>query len=443
LTREKHPNNRNEYLKKVYLADIGWMKMKVMNEIAIQTNATINDSGYKEASKKKAGDFTRNRKMPFEEVILFMIFSLKCSTQSALRRFFASIGKPVFMRQQSFSEARMKVKVEAFIKLFKLTVAIMTENCCKKWQGYRVYAVDGSKIALPCDKELLKHYGGHGRNAASPTAQGSIIYDVMNDTVADALITPMATDERTLAKAHIDSIKGYAPNEKKLVIFDRGYPSFDLIEKLECEGLYYLMRVREKFNLDIDAQTKADGYVMLKKGQKQIHTRVIKFRLDSGEIETLITNIADRRLGKKAFKKLYYMRWPVETKYDIVKNKLQLENFTSRSVEGIEQDFYAAMYLTNVVAAATIDVQPKITDTRKDKDNKYEYKANTNELIGVLKDRFVLALSYDEPSKQTAAVQCIIDEISGSVIPRRVNRSNPRNPSPRKVKFHHNRRVNC
>jgi hypothetical protein len=417
--------------------------MDITNEITTRTNGTISKEEFKETSKKKATDFTRNRKMKFEEVILFMLLSLKCSTQSALRRFFASIGKPVTMKQQSFSEARTKIKIEAFIILYKLTVEVMTERCRKKWHNYRVYAIDGSKIALPSDKKLLKYYGGHGRNAASPTAQGSIIYDVMNDIVADALISPMAADERILAKAHIDSIKNYAPDEKKLIIFDRGYPSFELIEKLESEGLYYLMRVRDKFNLEIDAQTKTDGYVFLKKNSKQIQVRVIKLKLDSGETETLITNITDKRLGRNAFKKLYFMRWPVETKYDIVKNKLQLENFTSRTAEGIEQDFYSAMYLTNVAAASAIDAQFEIDEDRKDKNNKYEYKANTNELIGILKDHFILALTYDEPSKQEAAIKRIIDEIKGSVIPKRMNRSITRNPCPRKVKFHHNRKVNC
>jgi len=419
------------------------MSMQLTNEITTCTNSTVYNNEFKEASKKKATDFTRNRKMPFEEVILFMLLSLKCSTQSALRRFFTSISKPVVMKQQSFSEARTKVKVEAFITLFKLTVEIMTKRRVKKWHGYRVYAVDGSKIALPADKKLLKYYGGHGRNAASPTAQGSIIYDVINDIVADALISPMAADERILAKAHIDSVKDYTPGEKKLIIFDRGYPSFELIEKLESEGLYYLMRVREKFNLEIDAQTKPDDYILLKKNGKQMHVRVVKFKLDSGETETLTTNITDKRLGVKAFKKLYFTRWPVETKYDIVKNKLQIENFTSRTTEGIEQDFYAAMYLTNVAAAAAIDAQSEIEDSRKEKNNKYEYKANTNELIGILKDRLVLAITYDEPSKQAAAIQSIVDEIKGSVIPKRIGRSIPRNPCPRKVKFHHNQRVNC
>ena len=82
------------------------------------------------------------------------------------------------------------------------------------------------------------------------------------------------------------------------------------------------MRVKRTFNKDVNVQTKSDGYVWLKQGEKRIHVRVcvIKFLLDSGEKEVLLTNITDRRLGKNAFKKLYFMRWTIETKYNIVKS---------------------------------------------------------------------------------------------------------------------------
>jgi len=202
------------------------------------------------------------------------------------------------------------------------------------------------------------------------------------------------------------------------------------------------MRVKKKFNKDIDAQTKSYGYVRLENNGKHILVRVIKFILDSGEEEVLITNVKDRRLGKNAFKKLYFMRWPVEGKYDVIKNKLHVENFNTRTVEGIQQDFFAAMYLANFAAACAIDVQEEIEKERKNKDNKYQYKANLNELIGVLKDRLVLALAEDSPVVQVFKIDLILEEIRHLVIPIRPNRSVPRNPSPRRAKFHHNQKAN-
>ncbi len=418
--------------------------MKLGEEILRLTRQLIYSISFKVAARTKAEYFTRKRKMPFEELMIFMLLSLKSSTSSALRRFFEQLGKKnITMTQQSLSEARQKVNVWAFVTIYKLTVETMTKQLDRKWHNYRVYAIDGSKIALPAEQELREHYGALGKDHTAPTAQGSVLYDVLNDIVADALIEPMSTDERTLAFRHIEALKNIAPNDEKLVIFDRGYPSFSLIDMLESESIKYVMRVKAKFNLNIDAQRSKDGYVWLEQNGKRIHMRVIKFMLESGEMETLITNITDKRLGVKAFKKLYFMRWPVEIKYDIVKNKLQLENFNTRTVDGIGQDFYSAMYLTNLTASIAIDAKEEIESTRIDKDNKYQYKANLNELIGILKDKFVFAIAQRRRKVQARLVEEIVDEVTRYVVPIRPNRTQPRNPSPRRAKFHHNQKANC
>ena len=418
--------------------------MELSKLLAKQTHDEIYCDGFRFKARKKVTDFTRNRKMTFEELIIFMLQSRKCSTSTALRRFFASMSKTtVTMSQQSLSEARKKINVCAFEDLFKLTVKTMTKHCVKKWCGYRIYANDGTKIALPSDEELRDFFGAMGKDKTAPTAQGSLLYDVLNDIAADAYIKPLYADERTLAKAHIEAVKTIAPDDKNLLIYDRGYASFELISKHETEGLYYLMRVKSKFNLSIDAQTESDGYVWLEQDGKRIHVRVIKFQLDNGKTETLITNITDKRLGKKAFKKLYFLRWPVECKYDVVKNKLQLENFNTRTVEGIQQDFYAAMYLTNFAAACAADAHESIKSSRKNNENKYEYKANMNELIGILKDRFVFALTVEDDDEQAHIIDSVLGEIKRYVIPIRDNRQAPRNAFPRKAKFHHNQKANC
>jgi hypothetical protein len=380
--------------------------------------------------------------MPFEEVMIYMLLSMKCSTQSALRRFFTACGKYVSIKQQSFSETRTKIKVAAFVDLFRMSAVTMTQMNHKKWNGYRIYAVDGTKIALPADKKLAAYYGTIGRGNTSPTAQGSILYDVLNDIVIDGAIEPLSYDERTLAAWHLNACESIVEDAKKLVIFDRGYASVDLISKLESDGFHYIMRVRTKFNNDIDAQTTSDGYVTLEKEGNQFRVRVVKIQLDSGETETLITNITDKRLGVKAFKELYFLRWPIETKYNVVKNKLHIEHFSTRTIEGIGQEFYATLFLANVASAAVHDAEPIITKERINKNNKYTYHANVNEAIGVLKDRLVLAFAVDDPDYQNDTLEAIVVEIKSFVVPYKPNRSYPRDSS-RKARFHHNRKANC
>jgi len=81
----------------------------------------------------------------------------------------------------------------------------------------------------------------------------------------------------------------------------------------------------------------------------------------------------DPNLTAEAFQALYFLRWPVEVKYDEVKNKLEIENFTGTSVLAIRQDFYATMYLSNIAAAAFWDAQATVEQGRDGKENKYRY----------------------------------------------------------------------
>ncbi len=373
-----------------------------------------------------------------------MLTSVKASTQNALERYFEKTDEDVFITQQSFSEARQKLNVSTFIELFVMTVKLAYEGFFETWHGYRVMAIDGTKLALPSDELLRKYYGTAGAGNTSVTAQGSTLYDPLNKVVVDALIEPISTDERTLASRHIDHLCNLGKFVKELMIFDRGYPSFELIEKLRKNKINFLMRVRTKFNQEIDAQTKPDGFVYLKKkGHEDIKVRVVKFQLPSGETEVLITDLWDKRMGIKVFKELYFMRWPVETKYDEVKNKLEIENFSGRTVLAIEQDFYATMYLANIAAAAYWEAQEQVDAERAEKKNKYQYHVNVNHEIGVLKDRLILALLEDDDEKRSKQVRKILWLLAKRVSPVRPNRSVARKSSSRDSKFHHNQKSNC
>ena len=69
-----------------------------------------------------------------------------------------------------------------------------------------------------------------------------------------------------------------------------------------------------------------------------MRVRVVKFILPSGQTETLITDLFD--MPESRFQELYFLRWGLEEKYDVVKNKLELPNFTGRTVNVLYQDFW-------------------------------------------------------------------------------------------------------
>jgi len=400
----------------------------------------IDSDEYLQASKAHPQDFTRKRKMTFPDLIRFMITRRKGSTQNELEEYFDKIGAEKTMTQQAFSEARLKIKDTALSMLYYGIIPTMYESQCDTWNGYRVLAIDGSKIALP-DVDLLgRIYGTMGADSSSPTAQASICYDILNKVVVDALIEPLAVDERTMALRHIKNLDQSVRFEKELVIADRGYASFELIHGFNQEGLSYLLRVKRGFNADVDAQSQPDGIITLHRaGYPDLPLRVIKFDLPSGETETLLTNLWDSNLTDEAFQALYFLRWPVEVKYDEVKNKLEIENFTGTSVLAIRQDFYATMYLSNIAAAAFWDAQAAVDQERDGKENKYRYQVNVNHEIGVLKSRLIYALTSPDPWPD---VERILLRLARRVCPIKSGRSPKRNKFPRRSKFHWNSRSN-
>lgn len=80
------------------------------------------------------------------------------------------------------------------------------------------------------------------------------------------------------------------------------------------------------------------------------------------------------------------------------------------------------MYLTNMVALAKKDANQVIEEYNEDKRLKYEYKVNTNVLVGKLKDTLIEML-VAKPWKPSKMLKQIQDEIARNVIPIRLDRS--------------------
>jgi len=426
------------------------MKGKTRKRISIATylekiSDKIRSREFLNSSRVRPQDFTRNRKMPFTKMVMFMLNVAKASIQIRLTDFFENItGEDMTMSQQSFSEAREKLRYDTFPELFAYGVEVIYEGHYDTWNGYRLSAVDGSKIQLPDDDKLRLHYGAMGADSSAATAQASALYDVLNKVLIDVRIAPLRICERTLANRHIRTLCNCASFSKECILYDRGYASFEFVETHTERGVSFVMRVKRGFNKAIDKLGGGDHEVLLQnRGHKDIRVRVLKFYLSSGEEETLMTDITDKHLGVEDFKKLYFLRWGIETKFDEIKNKLQVENFSGRTNKAVIQDFYISMFIANSITVASWEAQEVIDEQREGKDNKYDYHVNVNHAVGVFKDRFIWAMLEENPRKRAKKVKRILHLLTQKPAPTRPDRSIPRNNSPRKAKFRHNRKSNC
>jgi hypothetical protein len=415
-----------------------------LEQIANNTNEVINSESFLQAAKKNPQDFTRKRKLPFIQLILFLLNFAKSSTQVALNRFFKLFPNVIISAsQQALSKARRKISWSAFKFLFLKNVETIYSHGYAKWHNYRILAIDGSKIKLPKVPKLKDFFGTFGDINTSVTPQGSILYDVLNNYVLHGLFYPIQKGERALAMLHIEFLRQLSSFNKELIILDRGYPSFELINFIESMSIYYIMRVKTKFNILIDEMGLGCHNFVLEDDGKEIKCRIIKFKLPNNEIETLITNVFDYNLGIKHFKELYFLRWSVETEFKKLKEILEIENFSSRTVEGVLQDFYITLIIANITSVAANYVQPIIDEERKFKKNKYKYKINLNLVVGIFRDTFILLLIEADRDKIVSIIKKIIDQMTKKLTPIRPDRSNPRSKSRRTQKFPHNHKSNC
>ena len=98
------------------------------------------------------------------------------------------------------------------------------------------------------------------------------------------------------------------------------------------------------------------------------------------------------------------------------------------------------MYLANMAAIVKNEADEKIKDAHKDKNNKYEYQANVNTLIGSLRERLADAFFASDPNLRLKKLDKVMLEIQRLVVPIRPDDGYTfRFQYPRKSIFHHNK----
>ncbi len=316
--------------------------------------------------------------------------------------------------QSAFIQSRNKIKPEVFKHLSStLITEFYTDNdlSIELWNGFRLLAVDGSMINLPDTKKLEKKYGRtkNHSNTGVVQARTSVLYDVLNNLVIDSKLVPLKIGESTLAKEHLSQSKS-----GDLIIYDRGYPSFELVNSHYDLGIDFLFRVKVSFNnavkefinsgkksqiveISPGKNIKTLGKKFNKKSCRKV--RLIKVILNNGTTEVLMTSLLNSKTYRsKIFKELYFKRWGVETYYDELKNKLKVEYFSGYSDNTIQQDFNVAIFISNIQTLIVKDLEEEIqTET---KGRKFKYKVNTNLSYGFLKDKIIHLLQGENDMEE-------------------------------------------
>ncbi len=418
---------------------------KLFQTIVKENQKLLDDFLFKCSNRLKSNFFTRKSKMGFKETLLFIIYMAKKSLQIELNNFYQDVLKvDETVSKQAYCEARQKIDPKAFIELNDQTVRIFYDgyNKLKLWNGYRLSAIDGTVLEIPDTHLLRETFGCSGnQNRMVARAKASCLFDVLNKIVIKSKIDPYPTPERETATYLINQLP---ENERMndLVLFDRGYPSAAFIAFLSDSNINFVIRSQKKHFCKTIKPGINDQIIHITHKEKVYNVRVVRFMLSSGEEEILLTSLLDKGYTLQEFKGLYNLRWGIEIKYDVLKNKMEIQNFTGVTPITIEQDFYATIYLSNMAEIAKKKSDAIISDKNEDKGLKYEYQTNINVLIGSMKDKFILMMLETNVRKRGRIYKEIINTISKSTVPIRPGRSNKRNARKIMGKYSKNSRRN-
>ncbi len=384
------------------------MNTKLLTTILQSSNELITSESF--LTKHRIGNaFTRSGKLSFTNLIYFILQSAHKSIQINYSTFLNGFlpETPPFVSKQAVSKARQGISHKAFLELFRLSVEQFYSRSANlhTWNGFHIYAVDGSTIQIPESEENYMVFGGNPNKTGkiSPLASTSVLYDVMNNILVDVSFHVYRYNERESAKAHMNFLPGFPHS---IIVFDRGYPSEDMFRFLNSRGILFLMRAPKTFKKAVFEQNDVLFTYPSSDNHESLTLRSIHFLLNDGSTEYLVTNLMPEQMESEKFPELYRLRWGVESKYRELKNRLEIEAFNSVKPVSIQQEFFAAMYLSNLAAIIKSEADLKVTASA---DNRHDYQPNRSYILNRIKN-YIIHLLRSSSSACNKMISQIVEE---------------------------------
>lgn len=348
----------------------------------------------------------------------------------------------------ALTQARAKLNEWAFIRLNEVAVNTFYEEAeYYVWHGMRTLAVDGTRLLLPNHPSVIEEFGQHnfGPKADSPRsmALASMLYDVLNQITIDAQIAPYSESEGDLLSKHLDKIK-----KGDLLLLDRGYPCFWLLFMLKARGIEFCVRMKDNwwlkvkefiesgekerivtFSLPKKDRSKLAAYPHMQ--NTTITCRLIKVELENGKKEILCTSLTDaEKYLYEEFESLYHYRWNEEEAYKLLKSRIELEDFSSKTARGIKQDFHAKMFLMTLCAAYAHPIEERVTaEYKADENRKHDQKINRTNALSMTLEILIPIFVRKQYKRALKAFDEIVSQTREIIRPGRVI---PRKQKPKK-----------
>ena len=337
--------------------------------------------------RRPGRDFTRPRTLTFETVISLLLTMSENSIGKVLIGRFQNSEKtpsaPAFVQQ------RQKLLPAALETLFHRFTALLRPE--KTFRGYRLLAVDGSSLksaAYPADPASYRP--GTPRQHGWNLWHMNALFDLENGIYTDLIV--QKEHEKNECRALCQMAERSRVSGKVILLADRNYESCNNLAHLEKQGWNYLIRVRDKhrtvaYGAPLPDQPEFDIPLKLTLGRLtprqlevqgiavpesyyripptmtfdflelnsadfyELSFRIVRLRTDSGNMETLITNLDPGQFPLSALKALYARRWGIETSFRSLKYAVGLIHLHAKKPDLVLQEIFASFLIFNFTQA--------------------------------------------------------------------------------------------
>lgn len=392
--------------------------------------------------------FVRNRKMPVSDLAYSMINRKGLTLKLELREYMNISHPGVRISKPGYLKQRMKLNPEAFVDLYKFhnrNFYMDPETELYKINGFLVLAADGTYVNVPTNHETIAKYGDASTRGDKPCAQIGMgcLYDTLNRMILDASFHEHRFNEIAVAEEQIGRVRDTIGKDTLfMVVMDRGYPSLPSFLRMIDNGTYFVVRLKmSDFRTEQKTMTSDDETVNIEltKARRRHYMgtedepiimsrdsfpmRMVRIWLDGGkqEYEILATNLPVELFSTEDFREIYHFRWRIETAYQVLKDRLQMENFTGTKPILIEQDIHSTIYVSNLAEDIARDIEQEQAD-HLENDYMHRMAVNRSVCIGLLKSDLIYILLEKEPVIQDKLFQNLYDEISENIVPVRPDR---------------------
>ena len=410
----------------------------------------IDDDSIYEKCRKRAKDFTRNRKLTPKDIIYYTLNNRGKTTKMELYDFieqydYENVSDAALLKQREklneeiFKELN-KSSLKDFYNLFKPEV--------KTYKGYLLTAIDGSDCEVPNTPLTRERYQSKNKNDDDKIARIKLsnCYDLLNNYVLDTEIGKYKQGENELAEKHMEVIEEITGDYPVVSIRDRGYMSLSYILRSVIEDKKFLIRYSPRyFKQEQKLMTSNDEWIEIQpiksrlrknikedekineyyKNQGKIKVRFVNIELATGEVETLITNLESEKITTEDINKIYQLRWGIETSYAYLKESMMITNISSSKESIIKQEIYSQMMVYNIVQSIANDVGNKIDQDKY----KHKMKININMAIGFVKRYLIKILIEEKEEERNKLKEILFEKILKDIVPIRKERQNKRNNS--------------